>query len=108
MKIKLLKVYQLHLLNQVAKTKRMHEPIGRELSPVSCYLLLELFPFGVVMTQEMRIEGAGEKLLQAWGGKSSEILNRKMSDIFKLRRPKGISFTWRNVSKRYRFYRNKR
>ncbi|KAH0554469.1 soluble guanylate cyclase 89Da-like [Cotesia glomerata] len=79
-----------------AKTNRMRAPIGRELSPVSCGLLLRLFPFGVVVNREMRIEGAGEKLLQVWGGNNS-ILNRHISEIFKLRRPKGISFTWRNV-----------
>lgn len=75
----------------------MKAPIGRELSPVSCGLLLRLFPFGVVVNPEMRIEGAGEKLLQVWGGNTS-ILNRHICEVFKLRRPKGISFTWRNVS----------
>ncbi|XP_036144536.1 soluble guanylate cyclase 89Db isoform X6 [Monomorium pharaonis] len=40
--------------------------------------------------------GAGDKLLQAWGGTTS-ILNRHVIEIFKLRRPKGISFTWGNV-----------
>ncbi|XP_034936653.1 soluble guanylate cyclase 89Da-like isoform X1 [Chelonus insularis] len=80
----------------VAKTNRMKTPIGQELAPVSCGLLLRLFPFGVVMNSEMRIEGAGEKLLQVWGGNSS-ILNRHICEIFKLRRPKGISFSWRNV-----------
>jgi len=75
----------------------MKAPLARELSPVSCTFLLRLFPFGVVMNKDMRVLGAGDKLLQAWGGTSS-ILNKPVAEIFKLRRPKGISFTWGNVS----------
>ncbi|KAK0157521.1 hypothetical protein PV328_011258 [Microctonus aethiopoides] len=82
----------------IAKTRRMNAPNSRkELSPVPCNLLLELFPFGVVINEKMRIIGVGEKLLQSWGG-SSSILNTHVDEIFKLRRPKGISFTWRNVN----------
>lgn len=75
----------------------MEMPKGRQLPAVSGSLLLRLFPFGVVMNREMRILGAGEKLIQAWGG-TSTILNRHITEVFKLRRPKGISFTWGNVS----------
>lgn len=67
------------------------------MSPISCSFFLRLFPFGVVMNKDMRILGAGDKLLQAWGGNTS-ILNKPVTEIFKLRRPKGISFTWGNVS----------
>lgn len=80
----------------------MKTPLGKELAPVSCTFLLRLFPFGIVINKEMRILGGGEKLLQAWGG-SSSILNRHITEIFKLRRPKGISFTWGNV-RRYTFH----
>ncbi|XP_031838866.1 soluble guanylate cyclase 89Da-like [Nomia melanderi] len=80
----------------IAKNTKMKTPLGKELAPVSCTFLLRLFPFGIVMNKEMRILGGGEKLLQAWGG-SSSILNRHITEIFKLRRPKGISFTWGNV-----------
>lgn len=41
--------------------------------------------------------GAGEKLLQAWGGKSSA-LAKPVTELLKLRRPKGVAFTWANVS----------
>lgn len=74
----------------------MKTPLGRELAPVSISFLLRLFPFGVVINKDMRILGAGDKLLQAWGG-SSSILNKHVTDVFKFRRPKGISFTWGNV-----------
>lgn len=49
------------------------------------------------MNKDMRILGTGDKLFQAWGGTTS-ILNKHVTEIFKLRRPKGISFTWGNVS----------
>ena len=74
----------------------MKAPIGRELAPVSCSLLLRLFPFGVVVNKDMCILGVGGKLLQAWGN-SSSILDKHVSEIFKLRRPKGITFSWGNV-----------
>ncbi|XP_028046531.1 soluble guanylate cyclase 89Da isoform X3 [Monomorium pharaonis] len=79
----------------IAKNNRM-TPLDLELPPISCTFFLRLFPFGVVMNKDMRILGAGDKLLQAWGGTTS-ILNRHVIEIFKLRRPKGISFTWGNV-----------
>lgn len=75
----------------------MKASIGPELSPVSCSFLLRLFPFGVVMNRDMEILGSGGKLMQVWGG-SSSILSKHMSEVFRLRRPKGISFTWGNVS----------
>lgn len=81
----------------MAKNTKMRAPIGRELSPVPCSVLLRLFPFGVVLNRDMCIQGVGGKLLQAWGGNSS-ILNKPVTEIFKLRRPKGITFTWGNVS----------
>ncbi|XP_039307262.1 soluble guanylate cyclase 89Da [Solenopsis invicta] len=80
----------------IAKNSRMNTSLDLELPPISCTFFLRLFPFGVVMNKDMRILGAGDKLLQTWGGTTS-ILNRHATEIFKLRRPKGISFTWRNV-----------
>lgn len=71
--------------------------------PVSCTFFLRLFPFGVVMNKDMQILGAGDKLLQAWGGTTS-ILNKHVTEIFKLRRPKGISFTWGNVRNTKQMY----
>ncbi|XP_032456579.1 soluble guanylate cyclase 89Da [Nasonia vitripennis] len=80
----------------IAKSSKMKTPIGRELPPVSSKMLLRLFPFGVVMNKEMCIEGVGGKLLQAWGN-STSILDKHVTEIFRLRRPRGISFTWGNV-----------
>ncbi|XP_076683204.1 soluble guanylate cyclase 89Db [Andrena cerasifolii] len=78
----------------IAKTNRMKVPLGRELAPVSCMFLLRLFPFGVVMNKDMYILGIGDKL-QAWG--DSTMLNKHITEVFKLRRPKGIACTWENV-----------
>ncbi|XP_011878399.1 PREDICTED: soluble guanylate cyclase 89Da-like [Vollenhovia emeryi] len=80
----------------MTKNNRMNTPLDHELPPVSCTFFLRLFPFGVVMNKDMRVLGAGDKLLQAWGGTTS-ILNKHVTEIFKLRRPKGISFTWGNI-----------
>ncbi|KAL7289320.1 hypothetical protein TKK_0017250 [Trichogramma kaykai] len=77
------------------KITRMNTPIGRQLSPVSFTVLLRLFPFGVVIDKKMKIIGVGERILQAWG--SSTILSKSVSDIFKIRRPKGVNFIWGNV-----------
>ncbi|KAJ8682238.1 hypothetical protein QAD02_018030 [Eretmocerus hayati] len=80
----------------IARNSKMKTPVGQELPPVSCSMLLRLFPFGVVINKDMCILGVGGKLLQAWGD-SSSILRKPVMEIFKLRRPKGISFTWGNV-----------
>ncbi|XP_024945973.1 soluble guanylate cyclase 89Db isoform X2 [Cephus cinctus] len=80
----------------ISKNTKLKAPMGAQLSPVPCTLLLRLFPFGVILNRNMCILGAGEKLMQAWGG-STSVLNKHVSELFKLRRPKGISFTWRNV-----------
>lgn len=84
----------------------MKTPLGREYPPVSCTFFLRLFPFAVVMNKDMRILGAGDKLLQAWGGTTS-ILNKPVIEVFKLRRPTGISFTWGNVSSALNYLENK-
>ncbi|XP_011498155.1 PREDICTED: soluble guanylate cyclase 89Da-like [Ceratosolen solmsi marchali] len=78
------------------KHSNMKTPVGRELPPVSCKVLLRLFPFGVVMNKDMCILGVGEKLFHAWGN-STSILEKHVTEIFKLRRPKGISFTSGNI-----------
>lgn len=68
-------------------------------SPFPCSLLLELFPFGIILNPEMNIMGIGEKLVEIWKGE--DVLNKPVSRFFKLRRPKGIIFSWKNVTKIY-------
>lgn len=69
--------------------------IGK-LSQFPCSLLLELFPFGILINQNMNIMGAGEKLVEVWKTRNS-FLNEPVGKYFKLRRPKGIAFSWKNV-----------
>lgn len=68
----------------------------RQLAPFSCDLLLQLFPFGILITPGMVIAGAGEKLIEVCGGKE-KLLGQPVTKFFRLRRPKGIPFTWNNV-----------
>ncbi|XP_044258935.1 soluble guanylate cyclase 89Db-like [Tribolium madens] len=66
------------------------------LSPFPCSLVLELFPFGIIINPNMNIMGIGEKLSEIWKGKE-DFLNKPVSFYFKLRRPKGITFSWKNT-----------
>lgn len=61
-----------------------------------CSLLLELFPFGILLNQSMKIMGAGEKLMEVWKS-DANFLNESVVKYFKLRRPKGVPFSWKNV-----------
>uniref|UniRef100_A0A336K3U3 guanylate cyclase n=1 Tax=Culicoides sonorensis TaxID=179676 RepID=A0A336K3U3_CULSO len=72
------------------------------LKDVSMDLLFDLFPFALLIDREMRVCGAGEKIVDAW----SESNNRKapnlmmstlVTDSFKIIRPNGFNFTWDTV-----------
>jgi guanylate cyclase len=67
------------------------------LPDVPCSLLMRLFPFGLVFNEDMCILAAGEKLLQVCGTSPDDLLGQSVTDSFKLRRPRGIPFTWKNV-----------
>lgn len=62
-----------------------------------CELFLELFPFGIMMNPRMKLMGAGEKIVEVWKGSPESLIGRTVTDLFKLRRPKGITFTWKNT-----------
>lgn len=86
--------------------KRVHleaHPSQLQLPDVDSSLLLELFPFAIILNEQMRITAAGEKLIESWmlnnvNRSPMEIMGGKVTDHFKLRRPTGITFTWENVS----------
>ncbi|KAJ9590995.1 hypothetical protein L9F63_027796, partial [Diploptera punctata] len=65
------------------------------LPAVPCSVLMTLFPFGIVFGEDMRILAAGEKLLQICGTCPEALLGQIITDYFKLRRPRGIPFTWK-------------
>ncbi|XP_068911274.1 soluble guanylate cyclase 89Db-like [Tenebrio molitor] len=68
----------------------------RQLAPFSCTVLLELFPFAILFTSMMEIVGCGEKLTQVAGGEN-KLLKQLVTKFFRLRRPKGITFNWKNI-----------
>ncbi|XP_026732145.1 soluble guanylate cyclase 89Da-like [Trichoplusia ni] len=66
------------------------------LPAVPASLLLQLFPFGVLLDRRMKILMAGERLVAAWGGPVNRIEKSAISEILRLRKPK-VSFTWDKV-----------
>ncbi|XP_050680298.1 soluble guanylate cyclase 89Db-like [Leptidea sinapis] len=66
------------------------------LPPVPASVLLQLFPFGVLLDRKMKILVAGEKLVEVWGGPSTRIEKSSINEIMKLRKPK-VAFTWDKV-----------
>ncbi|XP_048477612.1 soluble guanylate cyclase 89Db [Plutella xylostella] len=66
------------------------------LPPVPAALLMQLFPFGVMLDRKMRVLRAGDKLLAAWGGPIHRVKVAPVSEILRLRKPK-IPFTWDKV-----------
>lgn len=67
------------------------------LPPVPCSVLMRLFPFGLVFNEKMIILAAGEKLREVCGTTPDALIGESVTDNFKLRRPRGIPFTWKNV-----------
>lgn len=77
-------------------------PSQMSLEKVDSNVLLELFPFAIILDQEMRVKKCGEKLLETWilqnPLKDTETFyNANVTKHFKLRRPKGIQFNWKTV-----------
>ncbi|XP_074041184.1 soluble guanylate cyclase 89Da isoform X2 [Leptinotarsa decemlineata] len=79
-----------------SKNRETTSFIDRHLPAFSCDLLLELFPFAIIFNPTLTITGCGGKLVEVAGGKE-KLLGQLFTKYFKLRRPKGISFTWQNA-----------
>ncbi|KAL3278568.1 hypothetical protein HHI36_016114 [Cryptolaemus montrouzieri] len=80
------------------KTEKAAHLETTPLSPFSCDLLLRLFPFGILFNPTMAITGCGEKIIEVAGkGGKEKLLLKPITKYFRLRRPKGISFTWKNT-----------
>ncbi|KAI4457344.1 guanylate cyclase soluble subunit beta-2 [Holotrichia oblita] len=65
-----------------------------DLAPVSCQLFLELFPFGVLIDPNLNIAGVGLKFVEIC---KTSMLRNPLTKHFRIRRPKGINFTWTNA-----------
>lgn len=81
--------------------RRVHDS-QIKLGPVNSSVLLQLFPFALIIDHDMKISGAGEKLVESWlvtqtNKTGKELLNAPVTDHFRLRRPKGINFCWKTV-----------
>lgn len=77
-------------------------PSQMALPKVDSNVLLELFPFAIILDQDMRLRKCGEKLLETWilqnpKQSTNNFYNAIVTKHFKLRRPKGIQFNWKTV-----------
>lgn len=77
-------------------------PSQLELGHVDSKILLELFPFAVILDHDMRITRAGEKILETWilqnpSKPPQSFWGSRLVEIFKLRRPKGLHVEWHSV-----------
>lgn len=77
-------------------------PSQLELGNVDSDILLELFPFAVVLDHNICIIRAGEKILETWILQNPSKLpetfwGSRLVDVFKLRRPKGIRVDWKTL-----------
>ncbi|XP_037296982.1 soluble guanylate cyclase 89Da [Manduca sexta] len=70
--------------------------ISCPLPSVPASVLLQLFPFGVLLDRRMKILMAGDKLVEAWGGPFNRIEKSNIGEVLRLRKPK-VSFTWDKV-----------
>ncbi|EAT34765.1 AAEL013026-PA, partial [Aedes aegypti] len=97
--------YRLDFDNRDYMQRRVHitaHPSQLQLAAVDSNVLLELFPFALILNEQMRITAAGEKLIESWmlnntNRSPTELMGAKVTEHFKLRRPTGITFTWENV-----------
>lgn len=79
------------------KTKKDSFHQSSEFQPLSYKLLLELFPFCLILNEDMHVVSCGVKFNEIWRGKKA-IYDQPITNYFRLRRPKGIAFSWKNVS----------
>ncbi|XP_055323492.1 soluble guanylate cyclase 89Db-like isoform X2 [Sitodiplosis mosellana] len=97
--------YRLDFDNRDYISKRVNvraHPSQLELGHVDSNILLELFPFAVILDHDMRISRAGEKILETWilqnpSKPPTSFWGSRLVDIFKLRRPKGLHVDWSTV-----------
>lgn len=76
-------------------------PSQLQLKAISTDLLLRLFPFSFLLDNEMKVCGAGEKIVEAWSinndRDAKEMMGITLTDYFRIRRPIGIQFDWETV-----------
>nr|CAH7747443.1 unnamed protein product [Callosobruchus chinensis] len=86
-------IYFLQMMQKVHK-ETFHE--AKSLTPFSYTVLMELFPFCIVLDEGMNITDCGKRFAEIWRGKES-FFDKPLTNFFRLRRPTGITFNWKNV-----------
>nr|CAI5835089.1 unnamed protein product [Callosobruchus analis] len=84
---------KLYMMQKVHK-ETFHE--AKSLTPFSYTVLLELFPFCIVLDEGMNITDCGKRFAEIWRGKES-FFDKPLTNFFRLRRPTGITFNWKNT-----------
>lgn len=90
-------------LHQMAKRVNVQaHPSQLELGHVDSGILLDLFPFAVILDHDVCIARAGEKIFETWllqnpSKPPDTFIGARLVDVFKLRRPKGIRVDWKTL-----------
>ncbi|KAL1508915.1 hypothetical protein ABEB36_003734 [Hypothenemus hampei] len=78
------------------KKKEIDKQRLAKLAPFSVDLFITLFPFAILMDNNLQIMAVGKKYSTIWNHKEN-CINKDVNRYFRLRRPKGIMFSWKNV-----------
>lgn len=98
--------FRLDFDNKEYMARKIHaeiHPSQKMLKDITMDLLFELFPFALLIDREMKICGAGEKIVDAWSANNNNkapnlLMGTQVTQSFKVRRPTGISFDWETVN----------
>ncbi|ENN80401.1 hypothetical protein YQE_03173, partial [Dendroctonus ponderosae] len=67
-----------------------------KLAPFSVDLFISLFPFALLIDRNLQVVAVGENYSTIWNP-NELCINKRVTKYFRLRRPKGIYLTWRNL-----------
>ncbi|XP_066259334.1 soluble guanylate cyclase 89Da-like [Euwallacea similis] len=67
-----------------------------KLAPFSVDLIITLFPFALLIDRNLQIIAVGENYATIWNPEEP-CINKAVGQYFRLRRPKGIALTWKNI-----------
>lgn len=82
--------------SQYMANKKAEQHIKCDFPPSSCGLLQNLFPFCVAIDPSLTIISVGERLVEVAGDKE-KLMGQPLEKYFKLRSPKGIAMSWKNM-----------
>ncbi|BES91692.1 soluble guanylate cyclase [Nesidiocoris tenuis] len=88
--------YLQHKNKQAEMIQRKTIQRGAAMPPISSQFLIDAFPWTVLFGKSLRILEAGAHLLRIFPGK--QIYRKPVTNILKIRRPRGIPFNWENIT----------